>query len=195
MATPPHIFKTKQEALDALYAPYKACKACPLGSLGRTNVVFGSGNADAALMLIGEGPGEQEDMQGLPFVGKSGSLLTRTLDAVGMERSAIYITNIVKCRPPKNRTPLQDEMKTCKDLLLIRQLEIIQPRVICTLGAAPLQGILERPVRVTYERGKAITAYNTIIIPSLHPAYILRNPAKLDDLIADLLLAKKISEQ
>jgi len=185
----------KESALKALYAPYTACRACPLGSLGRTKVVFGSGNANAAIMLIGEGPGEQEDKQGLPFVGKSGNLLTRTLEAVGINRQEVYISNIVKCRPPHNRTPLPNEMKTCKDILLTKQIEIIKPRILCTLGAAALQGLLEHPVRITAERGIAISYKGIPLMPTLHPAYILRNPTKLNDLINDLLTVKKIAEQ
>lgn len=193
MSTP--ALSTKQAALDALYAPYRNCMQCPLGNLGRTRVVFGSGNPDATIMLIGEGPGEQEDKQGLPFVGKSGNLLSRTLDAVGISRPEIFISNIVKCRPPQNRTPLPSEMKTCKELLLIKQIEIIKPKIICTLGAAALQGILERPVKITRERGAPISVYNATLIPTVHPAYVLRNPPALELLIADLLLVKKLNEQ
>ncbi len=188
-------YTKKQEALDALYAPYRACMQCPLGSLGRNRVVFGSGNLDATIMLIGEAPGEQEDTQGLPFVGKSGNLLSRALEAAGITRSSVFISNIVKCRPPKNRTPLLSEMKTCKDILLIKQIEIIKPKIICTLGAAALQGILERAVKITRERGVPINIYNATLIPTVHPAYVLRNPKALELLTADLLLVKKINEQ
>jgi len=187
--------KEKQARLDALYAPYRNCKMCPLGSLGRTQVVFGSGNPDATIMLIGEGPGEQEDKQGLPFVGKSGNLLTRTLDAVGINRPDIFISNIVKCRPPSNRTPLPSEMRTCKDLFLIHQIEIIKPKILCTLGAAALQGLLERPVKITKERGLTITVLDAQLVPTVHPAYVLRNPPALDHLIADLMLVKKLAEE
>lgn len=187
--------KIKQEKLDALYAPYRACMLCPLGSLGRTRVVFGSGNPDATIMLIGEGPGEQEDRQGLPFVGKSGNLLSRTLEAVGIERSEIFISNIVKCRPPLNRTPLPVEMKTCKSLLLIKQIEIINPRIICTLGAAALQGLLERPVKITRERGILINVLNTLTLPTVHPAYVLRNPVALELMVTDLAHVKSIANE
>jgi len=97
--------KYKQELLDQLYAPYEKCKMCPLGSLGRTNVVFGEGNPDASLMFIGEGPGKDEDEQGRPFIGRSGRLLTKILNAVGLDRKEVFITNIVKCRPPKKPCP------------------------------------------------------------------------------------------
>ena len=181
--------------LEELYAPYRNCTACPLGKLGRINVVFGDGNPDARLMLIGEGPGQKEDEQGKPFVGRSGALLNQILHTIGLDRSDIYISNIVKCRPPLNRTPLPSEMKTCKELLLEKQIAIIQPRIICTLGSAALQGLCELPIKITQERGVARMLYNTPTIPTYHPAYILRNPTKLPDLLRDLQLAFELSRQ
>jgi uracil-DNA glycosylase family 4 len=188
-----NIAQKKQKLLDDLYAPYKKCTQCPLGFLGRTNVVFGDGNPDAKLVLIGEGPGEQEDRQGKPFVGKSGALLTKILDTIGVSRSDIFITNIVKCRPPQNRTPLPLEMKTCKSILLEKQLAIIQPEIICTLGSAALQGLLEHPIQITKERGIMREILGIRTIPTYHPAYILRNPAKLHNLVDDLHAAYTLS--
>ena len=109
----------KQKLLDELYAPYKDCHKCPLGSLGRTHVVFGEGNPDARLMLIGEGPGADEDAQGRPFVGRSGKLLTKLLTMMGIDRANIFISNIVKCRPPENRKPLPIEEKIIKIIKII----------------------------------------------------------------------------
>jgi uracil-DNA glycosylase len=185
----------KQQLLNALYEPYKKCTQCPLGFLGRNTVVFGNGNPDASLMLIGEGPGEQEDKQGKPFVGKSGALLSEILNTIGTTREEIFITNIVKCRPPNNRAPLPLEMKTCKQILLEKQIVIIKPRIICTLGAAALQGLSEQPVFITKERGIARTLLGTTVVPAYHPAYILRNPKKLDDLVNDLHMALMLSKQ
>ncbi len=185
----------KQEALEALYSPYRACIACPLGLLGRNKIVFGAGNPDASIMLIGEAPGEQEDKQGLPFIGKSGNLLTKTLETVGIGRAEIFITSIVKCRPPKNRAPLPLEVKTCKELLLIKQIEIIKPKIICTLGAVALEGLLGRPVKITRERGLVGAVFGATLIPTVHPAYVLRNPAALTFLIEDLLCVKELSQQ
>lgn len=114
----------KQNLLNELYKPYQQCIACPLGSLGRTNVVFGEGNPDAELMFIGEAPGREEDKQGRPFVGRSGQLLNRILELAGIKRPDIFITNIVKCRPPNNRKPLPLEINICKKILLSNQIKI-----------------------------------------------------------------------
>jgi len=185
----------KQELLAQLYAPYKHCTCCPLGKLGRSQVVFGEGNPDTKLMLIGEGPGRDEDLQGRPFVGRSGKLLTRSLEAIGITRKDIFITNIVKCRPPNNRAPTEAERMTCKKILLSKQIKIIQPKVICTLGASSLLGLLDKDkIKITQVRGKKMLWEGIIILPTYHPAYILRNPKELGTLIADLTLAQKLSE-
>jgi uracil-DNA glycosylase len=179
----------KQDLLNQLYQPYLNCKACPLGSLGRTQVVFGEGNPDAKLMFIGEGPGEQEDKQGRPFVGRSGQLLNKTLELAGIQRSDVFITNIVKCRPPGNRKPFANESSICKNLLLINQIKIIRPQVICTLGAAAVEGLLDKEVKITLMRGKKIDYMNVITIPTYHPAYILRNPNAFALFFQDIQLA------
>lgn len=183
----------KEKLLQELYAPYQNCHRCPLGSLGRTNVVFGEGNADARLMFIGEGPGADEDAQGRPFVGRSGQLLTKLLSLAGIDRADVFITNIVKCRPPNNRKPLPIESNTCKKLLLLNQIKIIRPDVICTLGSSALSGLLNKDdVKITAMRGKIITTafespLNTIkLLPTYHPAYILRNPKEANTLFDDL---------
>ncbi len=176
----------KQSLLDELYAPYKQCVACPLGSLGRKNVVFGEGNPDANLLFIGEGPGQQEDEQALPFVGRSGKLLNRVLELIGITRSDVFITNIVKCRPPNNRKPLPTESNTCKKLLLFKQIKIIRPQVICTLGSAAIQGLIEKEVKITRTRGSILSFEGTTLIPTYHPAYVLRNPKALEFLVEDI---------
>ena len=186
----------KQQLLDQLYAPYKQCIQCPLASLGRQNVVFGHGNPDARLMLVGEGPGRDEDEQGLPFVGRSGKLLTRVLDALGLLRENLYITNIVKCRPPENRKPTPTEGTTCKNILLLNQIKIIRPTVICTLGASALQGLLDiDTVQITKMRGKPLSFEGITLLPTYHPAYILRNPKEVEFLIKDLELAQSLCNQ
>ena len=176
----------KQELLDTLYAPFKNCVACPLGSLGRTTIVFGEGNPDAQLMFVGEAPGANEDAQGRPFIGKSGQLLTKLLNLAGIQREDVFITSIVKCRPPKNRAPLPIESGTCKKLLLFNQIKIIQPQVICTLGSVSLAGLLETPVQITKIRGNPIAWNGLTLLPTYHPAYILRNPKELKTLFGDL---------
>ena len=176
----------KQHLLDALYEPYKKCLACPLGSLGRTNVVFGDGNPDADLLFIGEGPGKDEDLQGKPFVGRSGQLLTRALTLVGIKREDVYITNIVKCRPPGNRNPLPLETSTCMNLLLFNQIKIIRPRIICTLGSIAINALLNKPVAITKIHGTILEKDDLTIVPIFHPAYILRNQSQADAWLQDL---------
>lgn len=188
------IQQKKQAQLEQLYAPYIKCTMCPLGTLGRSKVVFGEGNPDATIMLIGEGPGQDEDAQGRPFVGRSGKLLTRLLELAQIHRPDIFITNIVKCRPPNNRKPTALESFTCKDLLLLKQIEIIQPSIICTLGASALEGLLVSPVKITAQRGKKITWQNITLLPTYHPAYVLRNPSALDIMLSDIITVKEISE-
>lgn len=184
----------KQALLDELYAPYKRCVQCPLGNQGRINVVFGSGNPDARLMFIGEGPGRDEDEQGLPFVGRSGQLLNKIFEIIGITREEVFIANIVKCRPPNNRKPTPIEMSTCKKILLEKQIKIIRPRAICTLGSSALEGLLERPVKITAERGIATHYQETPLIPAYHPAYVLRNPPALEYLAKDIQTAFELSQ-
>lgn len=178
----------KQQLLDALYAPYKKCMECPLATQGRTQVVFGSGNPDARIMLIGEAPGKNEDEQGTPFVGRSGALLERVFKNLNLAREDIFITNIVKCRPPKNRKPMPKESSTCKKLLLVNQISIIEPKIICTLGASALEGLFEQKFKITKARGTELSYQGIPLIPTYHPAYILRNPSELDTLIHDMQL-------
>jgi len=184
----------KKTMLEKLYAPYAQCTHCPLGKLGRTNVVFGEGNPNAKLMFIGEGPGKEEDQQARPFIGRSGKLLTRVLESLGILREQVYITNIVKCRPPQNRKPYPIESKTCKNLLLLNQIQIINPQAICTLGGTPLEGLLEKKVKISQAHGKAIVFNSTIIVPTYHPAYILRNKKELESFTKDIALAFSLTQ-
>ncbi len=180
---------TKQELLDALYRPYRKCQECPLGSLGRTNVVFGEGNVDAELFLIGEAPGRNEDIEGRPFVGQSGLFLNKALEKVGIERSSIFITSIVKCRPPNNRVPLPLEISTCTSLFLYNQIKIIKPRIICALGSVALNTLMAAKLSITKVHGVPLDYKDGIIlIPTYHPAYLLRNRSKLDEWLKDLAL-------
>lgn len=187
--------KFKQDLLDALYAPLKNCIQCPLGFLGRKNVVFGEGNPDADLLFIGEAPGKEEDIQGRPFVGRSGQLLNKALALVGIERSAVYITNIVKCRPPNNRVPLPIETSTCMNLLLFNQIKIIRPRIICTLGSIALNSLLGKPFAITKVRGSHIPYHDMIVVPTYHPAYILRNQTQATTWLSDFKAIKALLSQ
>ena len=183
----------KQKLLDELYKPYANCQLCPLATQGRTNVVFGSGNPDAKLMIIGEAPGQTEDMKGLPFVGRSGALLDKIFTIIGFERKDIYISNVVKCRPPKNRAPTNEEISQCKKILLENQIKIIDPHVICTLGAIATNALLNTQLPMTNLRGTIQTYNNIPTLVTYHPAYILRQPKALPLLFQDLEKAYNLS--
>jgi len=167
---------SKQGQLDFFAKAIANCTLCPL-SQGRTQVVFGVGNPDADLMFVGEAPGRDEDAQGEPFVGKAGQLLTKIIEAMGFQRSDVYIANVNKCRPPNNRAPLPDEMDACRPFLL-RQIDIIQPKVVCLLGATAVRGLLQSKDSITRIRGQFLRWRGILVMPTFHPAYLLRNPAE-----------------
>jgi uracil-DNA glycosylase family 4 len=164
-------------SLELLAAQARTCTACRLAA-SRINVVFGEGNPDAQLMIVGEGPGEEEDKTGRPFVGKAGQLLDKILEAAGIPRESVYISNIVKCRPPNNRVPLPDEFKTCTTLWLNKQLELIRPQIIVPLGATACEYFLGEKVSITKIRGQWLDWQGIKLFPMFHPAYLLRNPAR-----------------
>lgn len=150
------------------------CQRCKL-SKGRTNIVIGRGNPKAELMFIGEAPGRDEDIQGQPFVGRAGKLLDKIIAAMGFDREEIYIANIVKCRPPENRAPEPDEIKSCSPFLK-RQIDIINPKVICTLGGYAAQTLLTTEERISTLRGQFRELNGRPVMPTYHPAFLLRNP-------------------
>ena len=162
-------------AFTALSTRVKACTQCAELARGRKNVVFGVGNVHAELMFVGEAPGADEDEQGEPFVGRAGQLLTKIIEAMGYQRADIYIANVLKCRPPQNRTPLPEEMNNCRPYLL-EQIDLIQPKVIVALGATAVRALLDVQIGITKMRGNWYTFHNTPIMPTFHPAYLLRNP-------------------
>ena len=180
-------------ALEKLYTHHGACTPCLLKLENKHSFVRGIGNPHAHLMLIGEAPGKNEDEQGMPFVGKSGMLLTKALNCLGVDRKDVFITNCVKCRPPQNRKPTPQETKLYKDIL-IKEIEIIQPKVICTLGSTALESLMEEPVKITALLGKELLFHHTLLIPTYHPAYLLRNPQKFESWLADLCKALRLSE-
>lgn len=168
--------QSTETTLESLEAEVLSCNRCGLCK-GRNNAVFGAGNPDAQLMFIGEGPGYEEDMQGLPFVGRAGQLLTKIIEAMGLKRKDVYITNVVKCRPPQNRNPLPTEILACEEHLT-GQIEIIKPKVICALGKVSTQALLKVQEPISRLRGK-FCKYNKVkLMPTFHPAYLLRNPAE-----------------
>ncbi len=163
-----------RETLDQIREDLGDCQRCKLAK-GRKHIVFGQGNPHAELVFIGEGPGADEDEQGLPFVGRAGQLLNRMLQLVGIKREDVYICNVVKCRPPGNRTPENDEVDTCSPFLF-RQLEAIQPRLICCLGAPAVRTVLGLKEGMLKIRGHFYDYGTAKAMATVHPAYVLRNP-------------------
>jgi DNA polymerase len=179
------------EVLAELESIAVACTACPLHET-RTNVVFGSGAPDADVMIVGEGPGQQEDEQGLPFVGRSGQLLDSLLAEIGLERSDVYIANVVKCRPPGNRDPREDEIDACKGYLR-RQIQLIDPAVVVTLGNFSTKLLLHTTTGITRMRGTAYEWWGRFLVPTFHPAAALRGGERVtNDIRADLGMVRDI---
>ncbi|HET8580172.1 MAG TPA: uracil-DNA glycosylase [Nitrospiraceae bacterium] len=170
------------------------CQRCKLAKLGRTQVVFGVGNPHATIMFVGEAPGYYEDKQGEPFVGAAGKLLNELLQSAGLSRSEIYIANVIKCRPPDNRDPELDEVETCKPFLL-QQIELIKPKVVCTLGRWATETLLGRKVGITKIRGHAIRHTDFVIFPMLHPAAALHQGSLLEPLREDFQKLKAFLDQ
>jgi uracil-DNA glycosylase len=190
IAENPHA-REGEETLEDIRNEVVACRRCPLCS-GRTNVVFGVGNPRARLMFVGEGPGAEEDRQGEPFVGAAGRLLTKWIERIGMVRQDVYIANIVKCRPPGNRAPLPEEASACLPYLR-RQIRAVRPEIICTLGAVALNHLLGNNDRITRARGSWRDLDGIPVLPTYHPAYILRNATREHEVVADFdLLAQRL---
>jgi len=164
------------QSLEELRAAIGDCRRCKLCS-GRTNLVFGVGNPHAALMFVGEGPGRDEDLQGEPFVGRAGQLLTDIITkGMGLKREDVYIANVVKCRPPENRNPEPDEVAACEPFLK-KQIDLIRPKIIVGLGKFAVQTLLQSKAPITKLRGNWHSYHGIKLMPTFHPAYLLRNPA------------------
>ncbi len=181
---------TRRHELEQHASQWRGCTRCEL-SQGRTQVVVGDGNLDADLMFVGEAPGFHEDKQGVPFVGQAGKLLDTLLAEIGLARPDVYIANVLKCRPPGNRDPLEDEIASCEPYLF-KQVELIRPRVICTLGNFATKLLTSQPHGITRVRGAAqnhrIAGVELVIFPIYHPAAALYTPAMLDTLREDIRL-------
>jgi DNA polymerase len=160
--------------LTELKESLQNCTRCRLSS-SRTQVVFGEGDPYARLFFIGEAPGAEEDRTGRPFIGKAGELLTRIIEAINLSREQVFISSVIKCRPPGNRNPEKDEINTCRPFL-IQQIQAIRPAIICTLGSVATQAILNNNEPITKCRGRFHDYYGIYVIPTFHPAYLLRNP-------------------
>ena len=172
------------ENLEELKQSIVNCQKCKLCKT-RNNTVFGSGNPNAEIMFIGEGPGGDEDKTGEPFVGKAGKLLNMAFDVVGIKRDEVYIANIIKCRPPANRDPEEDEIKACMDYLR-NQVMIVKPKIIVLLGRIALQNILGKEYKITSTRGKWIEKKEILYMPTWHPAALLRDETKKIEFLKDL---------
>lgn len=181
------------ENLDEIEDVVKKCNKCQL-CLERTNAVFGVGNSHADVMFIGEGPGADEDREGEPFVGKAGKLMEHAFAGLGISRDKIYIANIVKCRPPNNRTPLKEEAQECLNYLR-NQVMIIKPKIIVLLGNTALKNILGEEYGITSMRGKWIEKKGIMYMPTFHPAALLRDESKKIDFWKDLELVKKEADK
>ena len=178
-----------RESLNDIQRDLGECRRCGL-SAGRTKIVFGAGNPEAELVFIGEGPGYEEDRQGEPFVGPAGQLLTKIIAAIGLDRDQVYICNIIKCRPPGNRNPETDEIATCSPFLK-RQLKAIRPKFVCTLGKFAAQTLLDTTDPISRLRGHRHFYDGLRVIPTYHPAYLLRNPGKKRQVWEDMKLLMK----
>ncbi|MDK1010621.1 MAG: uracil-DNA glycosylase [Actinomycetota bacterium] len=179
------------ETLDELASIAHGCTECSLAE-SRTNVVFGSGSPTTDVMIVGEAPGQQEDVEGLPFVGRSGRLLDKLLGEVDLDRGDVYIANVVKCRPPSNRDPRPDEIDSCKGYLR-RQIELIDPKVVLTLGNFSMKLLLNTTTGITRMRGTAYEWWGRFLVPTFHPAAALRGGDRVtNDIRADLSLVRNI---
>lgn len=175
--------------LEGLKKVTMACIRCGLAQTRKT-VVFGEGNAKADIVFVGEAPGEEEDNQGRPFVGRAGKLLDQLIERIGVKRSDVFICNVLKCRPPGNRDPQADEISCCKDYL-IAQLNIIRPRVICTLGRHAYNTLLEVDAPITRIRGKMTSFKGIPLLPTYHPSYLLRSQGKIKEAWEDMETLKQ----
>jgi len=183
-----------ENPLEEIYHDMEECHRCSLEKT-RKNLVFGEGNPRAELVFVGEAPGAEEDLQGRPFVGRAGQLLTKIIIAMGLKREDVYICNILKCRPPGNRNPLPEEIEVCEPYL-VRQLEAIRPRVICALGTFAAQTLLKKKgIPITVLRGRFHDYHGISLMPTYHPAYLLRNPGAKKQVWEDVQQIMKVLDE
>jgi uracil-DNA glycosylase len=185
------LYPSPDAALSAIRSDLGECTRCKLHTLGRKQIVFGVGNPNADLMFVGEAPGADEDIQGEPFVGRAGQLLTKIIEAIGLSRGDVYIANLIKCRPPGNRNPEPDEAEQCEPFLF-RQIDTIKPKVIVALGKFAAQALLRTSEPITRLRGREFGYRDAILIPTYHPAYLLRTPSAKRDVWEDMKRVRAI---
>jgi uracil-DNA glycosylase family 4 len=184
-AVPVTLSCSAAQVLAAIREDIGDCTRCKLHGLGRRQIVFGVGNPSAELMFVGEAPGADEDLQGIPFVGRAGQLLTKIIEAIGLGRDDVYIANVIKCRPPDNRNPDPDEVETCKPFL-IRQIDAIKPRVIVALGTFAARTLLHTQDPISRLRGRVYEYRRAKLIATFHPAFLLRSPDRKRDVWEDM---------
>src|SRR5688500_8703038 len=184
-SVPVRIARSTVEALAAIREDLGDCTRCKLHAQGRNQIVFGVGNPTAEVMFVGEAPGADEDLQGIPFVGRAGQLLTKIIEAIDLEREAVYIANVIKCRPPGNRNPDPDEVETCEGFLF-RQIDSIKPKVIVALGTFAAKALLKTQDPISRLRGRVYDYRGAKLIPTFHPAFLLRSPERKRDVWEDM---------
>ena len=190
-AVPVTSFRNAAEALASVRTDLGDCVRCKLHTQGRKQIVFGVGNSEADLMFVGEAPGADEDIQGIPFVGRAGQLLTKIIQAIGLQREDVYIANVIKCRPPGNRNPEQDEVETCEPFLF-QQIDVIKPKVIVALGTFAARTLLRTLDPISRLRGRIYDYRGSKLIPTFHPAYLLRNPSSKREVWEDMKVVREI---
>jgi uracil-DNA glycosylase len=191
VGVPIAIARSTAEALQAIREEIGDCTRCKLHRLGRRQIVFGVGNPDADLMFVGEAPGADEDVQGVPFVGRAGQLLTKIIEAIGLRREDVYIANVIKCRPPENRNPEPDEVETCEPFLF-QQIDRIKPKVIVALGTFAAKALLKTQDSISRLRGRTYQYRGATLVPTFHPAFLLRSPDRKRDVWEDMKKVRAI---
>ena len=186
--------RSPEQALQAIRADIGDCTRCKLHRLGRRQIVFGVGNPSADLMFVGEAPGADEDVQGIPFVGRAGQLLTKIIEAIGLRREDVYIANVIKCRPPENRNPEPDEVETCEPFLF-QQIDRIKPKVIVALGTFAAKALLKTQDPISRLRGRAFDYRGATLIPTFHPAFLLRSPERKRDVWEDMKKVRALLQE
>ena len=184
-ASPVIFSRSSADALAAIREDIGDCTRCKLHTLGRRQIVYGVGNPDADLMFVGEAPGADEDVQGIPFVGRAGQLLTKIIEAIDLKRDEVYIANVIKCRPPGNRNPDPDEVETCEGFLF-QQIDTIKPKVIVALGTFAAKALLKTQDPISRLRGRVYDYRGAKLIPTFHPAFLLRSPERKRDVWEDM---------
>ena len=188
---PVTLARSPQEALDMIRTEIGDCTRCKLHTLGRRQIVFGVGNPSADLMFVGEAPGADEDIQGIPFVGRAGQLLTKIIEAIELRREDVYIANVIKCRPPENRNPDPDEVDTCEPFLF-QQIDAIKPKVIVALGTFAAKALLKTQDSISRLRGRVYDYRGAKLIATFHPAFLLRSPDRKRDVWEDMKKVRAI---